>query len=386
MKYNVLKSFGKLLPFSLLTLVYSCKKSDFQDSGNPQFSSGVSADQLTSPTTINLLPGQNPQTKSRRIFLPISQVGSNNVNLKMVFDTGSEGLVFQATAVLPLELVADTGIVIKDRDSLIVNGITVTRAKVKSIYGDGADKRTFNGNIAYANIRIGDGSGNVRTKRMPFVVIYKGVYDDTQVSVPVDKNSDGIAGVYSSGDPIPGLVTKRGDIKSPFGYLNLAPGLHAGFTLAPLSYINWDNVTDYTSTPGQPLLTIGLDDQSRGGFTVQAQKPATAGFFPNLHATVLEQNAAPAKLAILLDTGTPRGNELFLQIPAPTRIFTSDPVSFNTPEGFSYSYIPDAGYNITRLLPLPPNPAREAIYGINFFLENAFQLDYTAHTIGLQAQ
>lgn len=384
MKFNALKNFGKILPFSLLTLVYSCKKSDFRDPDS--FSSGASADQITNPITINLLPGQNPQAKSRRIFLPISQVGSNNVNLKMVFDTGSEGLVFQASSILPLELVADTGIVIKDKDSLVVNGITVTRAKVSSTYGDGNNKRTFSGNIAYANIRIGDNQGSVRTKRMPFLVVYKGVYDETQLKVPVDPNSDGIAGVYSSADPVPGLITKRGDIKSPFAYLNLAPGLHAGFTLAPLSYINWDNVTDYISTPGQPLLTIGLDDRSSNGFAVQAQRMVPKGYFPNLHASLVEQNAAPANLAILLDTGTPRGNVLFLQVPSPTRIFTSDPVSFSTPEGFSYSYIPDAGYNLTRLLPLPPNPSREAIYGINFFLENAFQLDYTAHTIGLQAQ
>ncbi|KIO75078.1 hypothetical protein TH53_22810 [Pedobacter lusitanus] len=387
MKKPILKSpFSKLFAVLFFTAIYSCKKSSIPEPQINQLSVKTASDQLTNPVCINLFPGQSKAGYSRRIYLPVMQVGSSDVKLKMMFDTGSEGIVLQAKSILAPALIADTGIVITDKDSLVSNGITVTRTKLSASYGKD-NARTFYGNIAYATFKIGDDSGAVKTQRMPFLLIYKGVDNKSLAVIPVDPQADGIAGVYSSGTPLKGLVTKRSDLKGPFSYLNLIEGLHAGFKLSQLSLVDWDKVTSYTDSPGQSLLSVGINDQSRVGFVFQAQSLKTSGSFsPNLAAMVsLDGKPAVAK-SILLDTGTSNDNTIYTDVASETTMDTGTTVSFSTAQGYTYSYINDMKRNVTKLHPLVSNPSRDGIYSINFFYKNSYLLDFNTHEIGVKAE
>ena len=355
----------------------ACRKSDVP--------AGTSDSNISSPRTINLIPAQNQSAGDRRIYLPIMQVGTTKATLKTVFDTGSEGMVLSGTSLFTSMYIADTGIVINSPDSAIINGITVTSTKVVSTYGSPPATRSFYGNIAYASFVFGDASGSVQTLRMPFIVIYKGVDNQTQASVPVDANSDGIAGIQSSGfTPGIALVTNRAGVKSPFNYFNYGTGIFAGFQLAPLSNIGWTNQASNQGFPSTPLLTLGLTSDMETGYALQSQR-LDIGFLydPDLLVNVTYGGSTVSNSNLLLDTGTPVGNSIFNSaISGSTTLAAGVAVSFSTNEGFDYGYSTD---NLLFQTIVQNNGQQRCIFGIDFFLNNYFLIDYTQHYIGLKA-
>ena len=365
--------------FSLaaITLFNACRKSDVP--------LGTSDSSISSPKTIDLIPAQNQSAGDRRIYLPIMQVGGTKASLKTVFDSGSEGMVLSGTSLFAATYIADTGIVINSPDSAIIDGITVTSIKVVSVYGSPPATRSFYGNIAYASFVFGDASGSIQTLRMPFIVIYKGVDNQTQASVPVDANSDGIAGVQSSGfDPNVTVVTNRSGVKSPFNYFNYGTGIFAGFQLAPLSNIGWTNQASNQGYPSTPLLTLGLTSDMETGYALQAQRVDIGPLFdPDLLVSMTYGGSTLNNSNLLLDTGTPVGYSIFNSSQSgSTTLAAGVAVSFSTNEGFNYGYTTD---NLLFQTVVQNNGQQRCIFGIDFFLNNYFLIDYTQHYIGLKA-
>jgi len=375
-----LRKFTPIVSLGTLVLINACRKTDTPANGN----TGGGASTIAAPVTLDLIPAQNQTPGDRRIYLPIQKIGTSTLNLTTVFDSGSEGLVLSGTSVFAANYIADTGIVINSPDSAVINGITVTSAKVTTTYGSPPATRSFYGNIAYAQLTIGDQSGTVLTTRMPFVVIYKGVDNQTQASVPVDANSDGVAGVYSSGfNPSAGLVTTRSGIKSPFNYFNYTNGLLAGFMLAPLSKIGWTGTASSQGFPATPLLTLGLTLDMETGFALQSQRLDVGNLFdPDVLGTVSYNGITLNNSNILLDTGTPLGFMIYNSAEGgSTTLSGGAPVQLATREGFSFAYTTDTQLSQTAV---QSNGQQRCIFGIEFFLNNSFLFDYSEHYIGLK--
>lgn len=365
---------------SLSLLIFSCRKTD-----KPAIGDGADDGTIATPVTIDLIPAQNQTPGDRRIYLPISKIGTSSVSLKTVFDSGSEGLLLSGTSVLPAAAIADTGVVISNPDSAIINGITVTSAKVQTTYGNPPATRTFYGNIAYASLTFGDQNGSVVTERMPFIIIYKGVDNQTQASVALDNSSDGVAGVYSTGyTPATGLVTTRTGVKSPFNYFNYTNGIFAGFLLSPLNRVGWSaTVPSNQGYSPTPLLTIGVTSAMESGFALQSQRVDVGGQFdPNLLASVDYNGTTVSNANILLDTGTPLGFGIYTHMASGTTTLSGGlPVDIRTNEAFSFSYTTDGAFYQT----VVTNTGQQrCIFGIDFFMSNAYLLDYTEHYIGLK--
>jgi hypothetical protein len=375
-----LKKFAPIVSLSTLVLINACRKTDMPANGN----TGADPSAIAAPVTLDLIPAQNQTPGDRRIYLPIQKVGTSTLNLTTVFDSGSEGLLLSGTSVFSASYLSDTGIVINSPDSAVINGITVTSAKVTTTYGSPPATRSFYGNIAYAQLTIGDQSGTVMTTRMPFIVIYKGVDNQTQASVPVDANSDGVAGVYSSGfNPSAGLVTTRAGVKSPFNYFHYTNGLLAGFVLSPLSKIGWAGTPSSQGFPATPLLTLGLTLDMETGFALQSQRLDVGNLFdPDVLGTVSYNGITLNNSNVLLDTGTPLGFTIYNSAEGgSTTLSSGAPVQLATREGFSFAYTTDTQLYQTVV---QSNGQQRCIFGIEFFLNNSVLFDYSEHYIGLK--
>src|SRR3954469_4268135 len=82
----------------------------------------------TSGTTKNLATlglYQSSSGTSKRLFIPVTKVGTQAVTYYTVFDTGSSGLSLDATGIIPASMITSNGIQVTG-DSVNVNGITIT--------------------------------------------------------------------------------------------------------------------------------------------------------------------------------------------------------------------------------------------------------------------
>src|SRR3954462_14129866 len=141
------KSYSLYLPLSfmilyLLVFVAACKKDKPIDPP------------ITNYATLGLyelISGTN-----RRVFIPITKVGTVSINYASVFDTGSTGMTIDANGILPASMITSNGIVVPG-DSTTVNGITVMAQQSTISYGGaGGSITTEYGNLAYAPVTIGD--------------------------------------------------------------------------------------------------------------------------------------------------------------------------------------------------------------------------------------
>ena len=370
------------LGFSYVCLLLSsCRKSDTTPSEK------ASTTVISSPLVIDLLPAQNQSAADRRLFMPIVQVGSNKTGFKVIFDSGSEGMVFSATSLFSASQISDTGMVINSADSAVINGVTITSTKVTATYGEPPATRTFYGNIAYAAMTLGDQAGSVVTERMPFMLVYKGVNNQTGAAVAVDSRSDGIAGIISSGFTAGEqnqLVTTREGIKSPLNYINYGNNLYAGCMLAPLNTISgWTTTPANTGSPATPLLTIGLTASMESNFSLQPQRLDVGNLYdPDVVGTITYNGKAIANSSIIFDTGTPVGFYIYNSSEnGSLQLSSGASVQIQTAQGFDFAYTADNAFYQTFV---QSTGQTRSIFGIDFFLHTYYLLDYTNHLIGLQ--
>ena len=313
---------------------------------------------------------------NRRVFIAVSKIGTvSTTDYGLVFDTGSTGLSIDASGIIPASMITSSGFQITG-DSVNVNGITITSQTATLTYGgvDGSIKEY--GNLAYAQVTIGDGNGNVTTPRIPIFLYYKVVNVNTGTQLAAHS-----ADVFGVG---PGVSATARAIASPLSYFKLPDNITSGFRLAMLNSANFSATATYTAG----LLYIGLtsDDLNASNFIMH---PLTyspiAGYLPNIKSTIT-YNGQNVPGTILFDTGTPATT--IIENSAATSNSAALPantvVSISTDQGFSYQYTTGTDFNLTQVEnPSYSNDLR-TIFSIDFFVSNEYLLDYTNHRIGLK--
>lgn len=310
----------------------------------------------------------------RRVFIPVSQVGTVKKTYYSVFDTGSSAMTMDADGLIPASLITSSGITITS-DSLVVNGITVTKQTATLTYGDATAGTKEYGNLAYAVITIGDANGSVTTKRIPFFLYYKAV--DVKSGTQLTAHENDVFGVG------PNTRFSNLSIASPLSYFTTAANVTSGFKLSKFDKASYSTNGTYV----KDLLTIGLvpNDLSSAGFIMHSLTQTTAGYSPNIPATI-NYNGKSIQGTLLFDTGTPA----FINIEDPNATVNqatlpaNTPVSITTTSGFSYQYTTTSDDNLTQVLNPSFTHDPRTIFSIDFFADNEFLLDYTNHRIGLK--
>lgn len=323
--------------------------------------------------TLGLYEKTDVANINRRVFVIVS-VGTSTTLYPSVFDTGSSAMTMDAAGLIPKSMITDGGINFAG-DSVVVNGITITKQTATLSYGDATAGTKEYGNLAYAVVTIGDENGSVKTSRIPFFLYYQAI--DTKSGTKLTPHENDVFGVGPNTN-FSGLT-----IASPISYFKMTNGLTQGFKLAKFGN-KYTNDGLYV----RDLLTIGLvpdDISSSSGFIMHNLVHTTAGYSPNIAATIT-YNGKTINGTLLFDTGTPA----YANIEDPdastdqTVLPANSTVSISTSAGFSYTYTTASKYNLTQVY--NPSVTRDprTIFSIDFFDNNEFLLDYTNHKIGLK--
>ncbi|MBL4674928.1 MAG: hypothetical protein JKY70_01775 [Mucilaginibacter sp.] len=328
-----------------------------------------SADQIT----LGLYQYQSSSYK--RIFVPITAIGSKAVNYASVFDTGSAGMTIDAQGVLPASMITANGITVTG-DSVVVDGITVTSKQSTMSYGDATSKFTEYGNLAYAPITIGDANGKITTKRIPFFIYYKIVNETTGATMSA--HAADIFGVSS------GYSYASTAIQSPLAYFNTNSDITQGFRLALLKRDAFSSQGTFVAG----LLSIGLTaaDRTQSGFIMHPLSfTQKGGYSPNIPATIT-YNGVSTSAQVLFDTGNPMITSIKnkQETNALGNLPANSTVNVTTNQGFSYTYTTTStSYYTTIQNPNDTNDIR-SIFSIDFFIDNQYLMDYANHQIGLK--
>jgi len=320
------------------------------------------------------------------LFIPVTKLGTQTLSTNfnaLVFDTGSGGMVIDAEGILPTSMITTSGFNFTG-DSTVVDGITITNQTNTIQYGDDASTTsTVYGNLAYADVTVGDETGNVVIKRIAFLLYYKAT-DSKGNSYP--SHEFDVFGVNPEYD-IPIGRNSTVAIESPFTYYTPGTGLTKGFKMGALGTSNFSSANEIPITPG--VITLGLtaaDLASSSDFTTSTlEYNANEGANPYLPATIT-YNSKSISANVLFDTGTDPYNYIedntaantITQLPANT------PVKVLLTTGFDYSFTTTSTDYLTQVE--NPNTSTDpiTILSLEYFLNNEYMLDYTDHTLGLK--
>ena len=357
--------------------------------------------------TMDLYPVQSLST-GPRLFIMVTAVGSQPVNMPLAFDTGSAGVTLYAEDIFPSTLVSSAGFVIPEgQTSITYNGITVTNQQGVRKYGYATNGRSQTGNIGYATMTFGNADGQLTTQVMP-VFLYYLITDNATGNpepVPIQRgwfgvnSGPGFINVTNSTEPAGGYpVCAAGTqgscrVASVFKYLSYASGIDAGFMLNPAVLQSCDITVADDCAPAR-ILTIGLTPAQETGFSTSSLicPPSTyvgpltiQGFavcqpsIPNTTITLAGLSTGAFTAAPLFDTGNP---EMVLLDPSSTSTPTVLPagtmVMLSLPSGFIYNFSTTAdGMGTTTVSTTEPTGI-----GIQFFTSNSFFIDFTTNTVG----
>ncbi len=310
----------------------------------------------------------------KRVFVPVTKVGTLAVNYFSVFDTGSSGMTLDAHGVVPASMLTSTGIQFSG-DSVVVNGITITSRVGTISYGNQQNLTVEYGNLAYAPVTIGDQSGKTSATRVPLFVYYKVVTNNVEVTVNHSLDVFGVG---------PGTSYANTSIASPLAYFNNSPGLTSGFRLAVLPSAYFTGTGNFVAD----LLTIGLtsNDLTSSGFVIHQLKAISPGGYSSNIPSTITYSGQTIDAEVLFDTGTPQistiANKLATtstgQLPPDTT------VTIVTNMGFRYSYVTTSTGNLTAVQNPNDTGDTRTIFGIDFFMNNEILTDYVHHEIGLK--
>ena len=344
-----------------LFFVASCKKN---------------ANTIASPTILGVY--QADSSVYKELIMAITQIGNVSGDYGLVFDTGSGGMVIDADGIVPSSMISSNGFIFSG-DSTVVNGITITNQTSTIVYGD--DCSTINdtvyGNLAYAQVTVGDDQGNITIKRLPFFLSYKATRSNG-TSYPT--HSFDVFGVNEEYDV---TFNNNVHITSPFSYFDPGVGLTRGFKMAQLNGANFSYEGTYA-----PVLTLGLtpaDLSASAGFVTSQLSPYPPyGYVPYILANVT-YNTNSFNGPLLFDTGT--SNYSFLEDPnlsdtTATLLPPKSPVTIAAQSGFKYSYTTTATENLTNVE--NSSCVNVSIFDIDFFLNNEYMYDFEHHTLGLK--
>lgn len=311
---------------------------------------------------------------NKRIFIPITKVGTQAISYLSIFDTGSAGMTIDASGILPASMITSTGIIVTG-DSVVVNGITVTSKTSVMSYGDNTGITKEYGNLAYAPVTIGDNNGSITTKRIPIFLYYKKIDGTGTQAAP---HSGDVFGVG------PGTSYANSAIASPLSYFTTGTGVTSGFRLALLNNNYFTSNVTYVAG----LLTLGLleSDLSSSGFIMHPLSYTTSGgYSPNIPATITYSGKSTAA-QVLFDTGTPSVTIIEDKAAASTAgaLPVNTAVTVTTNKGFTYTYLTSSTSNLTSVENPNVTGDYRTIFSLDFFIKNEFLTDYSNHQIGLK--
>jgi hypothetical protein len=363
-----------LVSLSLLVLA-SCKKDSKKSTPTPV---------VATPTQLGVYAFADSIYKEQVIV--VSKVGTYSIPdslAGLVYDTGSGGMVLDATYIIPSSMISSSGFVFSQgQDSTIVDGITITNQTGTIEYGDDdATSDVVYGNLAYAPITVGDANGNIIIKRIPFFLYYK-VVDQADKTVVIPPHEFDVFGVAQEYDI---QFANNVNVTSPFSYFDPGTGLTKGFKMSAIPASSYSDLGNYVQS-----ITLGLtssDISSSSGFTFSTLSlDPQYGYVPVIPATVTYNNKSFAT-SVLFDTGTEPYS--YLEDPNYTGKGTNllpvnSPVSVFTTSGFDYSYTTSSLENLTNVENPGTTGGQETIFGLEFFLNNDYMLNFTDHKLGLK--
>jgi hypothetical protein len=360
---------------SLLLLIFlaSCKK---DNTNNITSNTAV----VTTPTPTKLGLYESDSSIYKLLFIAVPKIGTQSINEYMIFDTGSGGMVIDAHEILPASMVTSTGFNFTG-DSTIVNGITITNQTSTISYGaDDATTEKVYGNLAYATVSIGDHDGTISVKRLPFFLYYKGT--DSQGKTE-DVGAFDIFGVDSEYDV---TFNNGAYITSPLSYFEPGTGLTKGFKMAALGTNNFSVSGTYVPN----VLSLGLtssDLSSSSGYTMHTLTSDPGyGYSVVIPGSYTYGGKTVSKAYEVFDTGT----EPYSYFEDPTAankinlLPTGTAVSVTTNSNFNYSYNITATDNLTYVENPNTSGGAVSIISLEYFLNNAYMLDYDDHKLGLK--
>lgn len=368
---------------------------------------------ITTPTTINLYPVQS--TSNPRLVVMITAVGSRQISLPLVFDTGSAGVTLNALDLFPPSMVTSTGFIFpEDQTSITYQGITVEKNQqgVKT-YG-GHNGTTQYGNVGYAAVTFGDASGILTTGVMPVFLFYS--VTNTQGGSPVSASTEaglfeGLFGVDTEADAISIADPDASHVEvaacspeatlpcstlSAFKYLKFATDLTAGFLTSPATLHSCNINTPDDCLP-QGILTIGVTTTLESTFSVVSLSCPPVGYngpeylegylvcqkgIPDSTVTISGPAIGTSNGMVLFDSGTPNmilynppSAPFPLSVPSGTSVFVA------LPSGFTYNY-DVAAHSDTNTNVQPDANNDQTHIGIAYFTTNSLLIDYTNNVEG----
>ena len=309
----------------------------------------------------------------RRVFIPITKVGTQTVNYLSVFDTGSAGMTIDAHDIIPASMITNSGFNFTG-DSVVVNGITITSQQSVISFGNNTGLTKEYGNLAYASITIGDQNGNTSAKRVPIFLYYKVVNSGKAVTLTHTLDIFGVE---------PGSSSANAAINSPLNYFNNNSAVTNGFRLAALKSNSFGIQPTYVAS----LLTIGLtsSDLTTDGFIMHPFSTANGVISANIPSTIT-YNGQSVSTNVLFDTGTPFIStiENRFAVNATGQLPANTVVTITTNMGFTYTYTTTSTTNLTAVANPSVTGDYRTIFGIDFFTGNEYLTDYTNRQIGLK--
>lgn len=376
-KHYLFKSAIYFSALFLLFFIFSCKKDNKTSS-------------INTPQPIKIAMYEVADSFIyKQLQIPVAMVGTDSVDYDMVFDTGSGGMVLDASGLLPSSMITSSGFNFSG-DSTVVNGITITSQTAQVGYGEGPYSSTAYGNLAYAPITIGDENGKVVIKRVPFFLYYKATDVNGNVFPAHDFDVFGV----NEGFDISFL--NGVNITSPFSFYSPGSGLTVGFKMAAMGSTQADiGYSYYKYLPGEISLGLTSADLSSSSGFVYSQltlNPGNSrgyypGYFPMVTATVNYTSQSYTSF-VLFDSGTNTAN--FLEDPTfqgknTIKLGNGSQVGIQTNSGFTYNFT----NNTTSIPTFAENPLNSgglaSIIGIDYFINNEYLLDFADHRLGLKA-
>jgi hypothetical protein len=389
----------------LLGLCFLCAAGCDDHDPTPGYPTPTPTGVIQHPTTMNLYPS----TDGNRLYVLVTSVGSQSVNMPLAFDTGSAGITLYAPAIFPPDMINSDGLVFPSgEDVMTFNGIIVINKKATRSYG-GTKGTVETGYIGFAPVTFGDAQGALTTELMP-VFLYYEVTNNQPPHAPVTELQQGFFGVNSAADSITMLSPTLGAVPnmpcsidsaadcyvvSVFKYLQYDPRVNAGFTLSPAT-LQACNIFDAGNCAPAPILTVGLIQQLESEFDqvtltcpqgnqylgpaiIQGYSVCNAQI-PFTTVTVSGDKVTTTTLTedALFDSGNPAVDIYQSGGGLPSTLPMGTSVKVETPSGFTYAYTAQpSGTEKTTV-----GTSHSTGIGVHYFTEHSFFIDFAQNIEG----
>jgi hypothetical protein len=362
----------------LLVILSACSKQN--QNGNSTSGSNL-ASKVTAPTPLSLGLWESDSSIYKLLYIEVPKIGTQTVNQYLVFDTGSGGMVIDGHEILPASMVTANGFNFTG-DSTVVNGITITNQTGIMQYGaDNATTTTAYGNLAYANVTIGDpSSGNFTVTRLPFFIYYKGTDANGKATAVGDFDVFGVNESYDL------TFANNAYITSPLSYYTPATGLTKGFKMAALGSNNFSLQGTFVNN----VLTLGLtsSDLSSNGFTYYSSEYYAGDGYTPVVKNAVTYNTNSFQGYVLFDTGTEPYNYLFdpaARSTAGNLLAAGSSVAVKgITNTFNWTFTTTNTDYLTYVLNPGSSGGSVSILGLEYFLNNEYAINFASHQFGVK--